>query len=88
MVFQAQTEVGHTEQDGANEVGTKNAAKAPATTTEAPVILHDNMIPETQELDNEEINDKMDNNNSDEKDDLGNVLTTRGLTFQAPQERR
>jgi len=47
------------------------------------------MVPETQQIDTEEINDKMDQeNNSTEKDDFGNVLTTRGLTFQAPQARR
>ena len=78
MVFQ--TDVGQTEQDGAT-----TRARAPASTTEAPV----GMVPETQEIDNEEINDKMDQNyDSTEPEGLGNVLTTRGLTFQAPQARR
>ena len=80
MVFQ--TDVGQTEQDGAT---TQAQAPAPASTTEAPV----GMVPETQEIDNEEINDKMDQNyDSTEPEGLRNVLTTRGLTFQAPQARR
>jgi len=80
LVFQ--TDAGQTEQDDA---ATQAKAPAPATTTEAPVA----MAPETQEIDNDEINDKMDQKyNSGEQDDYGNVLTTRGLTFQAPQARR
>ena len=40
------------------------------------------MVPETQEIDDEEINDKMDQNyDSTDPEGLRNVLTTRGLTF-------
>ena len=55
--------------------GQAPTTEPPKTTTEAPVVLRDDQIPDTEQIDTE-------------NDDFGQVLTSRGLVFQPPKERR